>query len=146
MTGDDTIFGNFLDYYSRRSFSEKPVKAGHRSRPSWGAVVTAPPARPSRSFEAPEHTNGSALSLAVPEALVEAVAERVADLLAERLPAQGPAPWLDVDGAAAYLASPKSRVYELVAAKRVRHYRDGRRVLFKAEDLDAALSVREVET
>jgi len=108
--------------------------------------VTARPARPPRSFEGREHTNGSALSLAVSEALVEAVAERVADLLAERLPAQGPAPWLDVDGAAEHLSCPKSRVYELIAAKRVRHFRDGRRVLFKAEDLDAALSVREVET
>ena len=108
--------------------------------------MTARPARPSRSFEAPERTNGSALSLAVPSELVEAVAERVAELLVERLPMQGPAPWLDVDGAAEYLSCPKSRVYEFIAAKRVRHFRDGRRVLFRREDLDAALSVREVET
>jgi len=107
-------------------------------------MSAAPPARPSRSFEGPEHTNGS-FSLAVPPELVEAVAERVAEVLAERAPTASDG-YLGVEEAAAYLASPKSRVYELVAAKRVRHYRDGRRVLFKAEDLDAALSVREVET
>ena len=108
--------------------------------------MSARPARPARPFEAPERTNGTALSLAVPAELVEAIAQRVADLLAERLPAQrGPAPWLDVDGAAEHLSCPKSRVYELIAAKRVRHYRDGRRVLFKAEDLDAVLRVRGVE-
>ena len=108
--------------------------------------MTARPARTPASFEGREHTNVSPLSLAVPPELVEAIAERVAELLVERLPAQGPAPWLDVDGAAEYLACPKSRVYEFIAAKRVRHFRDGRRVLFRREDLDAALSVREVET
>ena len=106
--------------------------------------MTARPARPSPSFEAGEHTNGSPLSLAIPEALVEAVAERVAEVLAERAPTASDG-YLGVEEAAAYLASPKSRVYELVAAKRVRHYRDGRRVLFKAEDLDAVLRVRGVE-
>jgi excisionase family DNA binding protein len=98
--------------------------------------VTARPARPPRSFEAPERTNGSALSLAVPEALVEAVAERVAELLAERLPAQGPAPWLDVDGAADYLACKPHRVYDLVAEGRLRCAKDGRRSLFRREWLD----------
>jgi len=104
--------------------------------------VSSPSPRPSRSLGAPDHT--SALALTVPPELVEAVAVRVVDLLAGRLPAQRDG-YLGVEEAAAYLACPKSRVYELVAAKRVRHYRDGRRVLFKAEDLDAVLRVRGVE-
>ena len=102
--------------------------------------MSAPPARPSRSFEAPERTNGAALSLAIPEALVEAVAQRVAELLVERLPAQhGPEPWLDVDAAAVYLACRPHRVYDLVAEGRVRCAKDGRRSLFRREWLDVYL-------
>ncbi len=98
--------------------------------------MTAPPARPSRSFEGSERTNGS-LSLAVPPELVEAVAQRVADLLVERLPAQrGPEPWLDVDAAADYLACRPHRVYDLVAEGRLRCAKDGRRSLFRREWLD----------
>jgi len=77
------------------------------------------------------------LALEVPCELVEALAERVADLLAERLPAQrGPAPWLDVDGAADYLACKPHRVYDLVAEGRLRCAKDGRRSLFRREWLD----------
>lgn len=82
----------------------------------------------------------SSLSVAVPvpPELVEAVAVRVVELLADRLPADRGG-YLDADGAAAYLARPKSRVYELVAAGRLAHYRDGRSLLFRPGDLDAAL-------
>jgi len=105
--------------------------------------VSAPPLRPPAHSSEVGHTNRP-LALEVPSALVEAVAVRVADLLAERVPPERDG-YLGVEEAADYLACPKSRVYELVAAKRVRHYRDGRRVLFKAEDLDAVLRVRGVE-
>lgn len=105
--------------------------------------MTAPPTRPPHSLEGPGHTNAS-LALTVPPELVEHLAVRVADVLAERAPTASDG-YLGVEEAAAYLACPKSRMYELVAAKRVRHYRDGRRVLFKAEDLDAVLRVREAE-
>ncbi len=99
--------------------------------------MSARPARTPRTFEAPERTNGSSLSLAVPPELVEAVAERVAELLVERLPAQhGPEPWLDVDAAAVYLACRPHRVYDLVAEGRVRCAKDGRRSLFRREWLD----------
>lgn len=84
-------------------------------------------------------SNGSALSLAVPAELVEAVAARLADLLTERLPEQGPTPWLDVDGAAEYLACKPHRVYDLVAEGRVRCAKDGRRSLFRREWLDEYL-------
>jgi len=101
--------------------------------------VSAPPARPSPTFEARERTNPG-LALEVPEALVEAVAQRVADLLVERLPAQrGPEPWLDVDAAADYLACRPHRVYDIVAEGRLRCAKDGRRSLFRREWLDAYL-------
>lgn len=82
--------------------------------------------------------------LAIPDALLDALAERVADHLAARI-APAPDPYLTVEEAAAYLARPKSRVYELVAARRLRHHRDGRALLFRHADLDACLDVVEPE-
>lgn len=79
-----------------------------------------------------------ALALGVPPELVEAIAARVSDLLCERLPTR-PEPYLDVNGAAEYLAAKRSRIYELVESGRLRTHRDGRRLLFRREDLDAAL-------
>ncbi|MEK6276923.1 MAG: helix-turn-helix domain-containing protein [Actinomycetota bacterium] len=79
------------------------------------------------------------LTLSIPPELVEAIAVRVAELLAERL--EPPAdPYLDADAAAEYLAAPRSRVYELVERRRLRPHRDGRRLLFRRADLDAALT------
>jgi len=46
-------------------------------------------------------------------------------------------PWLDVRGAAAHLACGSKRIYDLVAQRRVRFARDGRRLLFRVEWLDA---------
>ena len=97
--------------------------------------MTARPARPPRTFEAPEHTNGSGLSLAVPPELVEAVAERVAELLVERH-APEPEPWIGVEQAADHLACPKSRLYALVSAGRIPHRKDGSRLLFRRTELD----------
>jgi excisionase family DNA binding protein len=77
------------------------------------------------------------LALTVPPDLVQAIAERTAELLAEQLPNR-PEPYLDVDGAAAYLSAPVSRIYDL-RRQGVRHYKDGTRLLFKREDLDAWL-------
>jgi excisionase family DNA binding protein len=69
----------------------------------------------------------------VPDELVEAVAHRAAELLAGRLP---PDPWLDVAGAAEYLACPPSRIYALVSACRIPVHRDGSRLLFRRSELD----------
>ena len=80
----------------------------------------------------------------VPDVLLDALAERVADHLAAHV-VPPPAPYLIVEEAAAYLCRPKSRVYELVAAKRLRHHRDGRTLLFRHVDLDACLDVVEPE-
>jgi excisionase family DNA binding protein len=103
--------------------------------------MAAQPLRPRDSGQSEIHPSAG-LALAVPPELVDAIAGRVVDLLEERgLVGQsmGPEPWLGVDEAAAHLASPPSRVYDLVAQRRVRHARDGRRLLFRASWLDEAL-------
>ena len=82
--------------------------------------------------------------LAVPDGLLDALAERVAGHLADRV-VPTPAAYLTVAEAAEYLRRPKSRIYELVACKRLRHRRDGRTLLFRHEDLDGCLDVVEVE-
>ena len=75
-------------------------------------------------------------SLPVPDALLDAIADRVAARLVQHA---GPSPWLNVTQAAAYIAAPRSRVHDLVARGKLRPHRDGRRLLFRAADLDAAL-------
>ena len=75
----------------------------------------------------------------IPTELVDAIAERVAAKLA----APASEPWLDVAGAAEYLACPTSRIYDLVAKKQLEVRRDGRRVLTRREWLDAAVGGRE---
>lgn len=79
------------------------------------------------------------LALTVPDELVEAVAGRVADLLAGRLDSSEPEPWLGVERAAAHLDCPTSRVYDLIAQRRIRTVRDGRRVLTRRQWLDEYL-------
>jgi excisionase family DNA binding protein len=75
------------------------------------------------------------LTLGVPGELVEAIAERAAELLTEQMPP--PSPYLDVDGAAEYLACSSSRIYALTSTRRIPHHRDGSRLLFRREELDA---------
>jgi len=81
--------------------------------------------------------NAQGATLAVPPELVEQIAQRAAELLAEQAPAAGPVGFLDVDGAAEFLACPKSRVYALVSADRLPHHRDGSRLLFDPGELRA---------
>jgi hypothetical protein len=84
---------------------------------------------------------GAAIDLG--EGFVEALAPLVAAEVAELMePAE---PWLDVEQAAAYLACPASRIYDLVSAYKsdsdagLEYRRDGRRLLFRREWLDAVL-------
>jgi excisionase family DNA binding protein len=84
--------------------------------------------------------SASALELRVPEAFAHAIAERVADLLAASLnTASQPEPWVGVEQAAEHLACPTSRIYDLVSQRRITPRRDGRRLLFKRSQLDAAI-------
>lgn len=80
------------------------------------------------------------LALEIPEAVVERIAERAAEIVLDRLAERGPEPWIDVDDAAVHLACTRKRVYDLVAQRRVRVFRDGRRLLFRRSWLDEALA------
>ena len=82
--------------------------------------------------------NESSLSLAVPPELVELVAARAAELVEDR-ERQAAEPWLDVEEAALYIAAKRQRVYDLVSQGRLRHCREGRRLLFRREWLDGCL-------
>jgi excisionase family DNA binding protein len=88
----------------------------------------------------------SGLDAALVDALDDPALDRLAEVLAPRLTALiqqrssvpgRQAAWLDVDGAAERLACPKSRIYALVSAKRIPHSKDGSRLLFRPEELDA---------
>ena len=76
-------------------------------------------------------------------ALTDQLADAIADRLATRLtpPTVDTTPWMNVEQAAAYIVAPVSRVYDLVARERdpLPHHRDGRRLLFHRDDLDAYL-------
>ena len=98
--------------------------------------------RPGASPESVGPSSG--LALAVPAELIEAIAGRVVELLTDQAEPTATG-YLDAEAAAEYLAAPKSRIYELAAAGRVRHYRDGRRLLFKPSDLDELLEVKGIE-
>lgn len=76
----------------------------------------------------------SEFRLEIPDEFVDTIADRVAERLEQ--PAEA---WLDVDQAAAYIAAPRSRIYDWIAQGRVKCRRDGRRVLFRRAWLDAAL-------
>jgi excisionase family DNA binding protein len=81
------------------------------------------------------------LPLLVPGELVEAIAQRVAELLREQAaPAGEPAsPWLDLEGACAYLGFSRDRLYKLTAAGAIpcRKKRGGQGLLFHRAELDA---------
>lgn len=68
---------------------------------------------------------------------VEVIARRVAELIA--VPAQAAPAWVDAAGAAVHLATSTARIYDLVQLRKLEPRRDGRRLLFRLEDLDAYL-------
>jgi excisionase family DNA binding protein len=81
------------------------------------------------------------IGIEVPKKLIDAIAERVVSLLSERVESE-PERWIGVDQAAVHLACPKSRIYDLVSARRIPHERDGSRLLFRRADLDEWVSSR----
>lgn len=102
------------------------------------------PAADSRVGAAMSTDQSNGLSLGVPPALVDAIATRVAERMTEQMP-EPPTPYLKIEEAAEYLACPVSRIRDLKDQGKLRHYRDGRRLLFRREDLDGALTIREPE-
>jgi excisionase family DNA binding protein len=73
------------------------------------------------------------------EALAE-LAERLVPLIAARLVPSGESPWLNAADAARHLACSRGRLYDLVQVGRLEPRRDGRRLLFRRDDLDAYLA------
>jgi excisionase family DNA binding protein len=67
--------------------------------------------------------------------LTDECLERLADLLAERLASPDDGGWLDVTGAATYLACSSSRIYALSSQGALPCERDGSRLLFSRADL-----------
>ncbi len=78
------------------------------------------------------------VTFALPPELLEAIAARAAELVEDRV-AEAPEPWLDVHEAAEYLRCKPQRIYDLVSQGRLRHRKDGRRLLFRRSELDAYL-------
>lgn len=54
-------------------------------------------------------------------------------------------PYLNVEQASAYIAAPKQRIYDLLAARRFPKFKDGRRVLVRRDHLDAYIEGRPIE-
>ena len=69
----------------------------------------------------------------------DAELDALADLLAERVQARlgAGSPWLRAPEAAAYLACPESRIRKLTMTGELPSHQDGRRVLYRRDELDA---------
>ncbi len=74
--------------------------------------------------------------------LAEKLAPRIALALAARHASEKEARWLNSDQAAEYLACSRGRLYDLVQLGKLEPRRDGRRLLFRREELDAYLERR----
>jgi excisionase family DNA binding protein len=80
------------------------------------------------------------------EQFVELLLDQFADRIARRLHELQPAasaetgsPWLNLNGAAAYLDWPRQRLYKLTAAGEIPHYKHDGRLLFNRHELDSWL-------
>jgi excisionase family DNA binding protein len=78
-----------------------------------------------------------AASFEVPGQLVEAIAARVAELVTAASP-EPVSPWLDVDGACAYLGFSRNTLYRLTAARAIpcRKKANGQGLRFRRDELD----------
>lgn len=69
---------------------------------------------------------------------VRAIAEQAAAIVTEQVSTTvNTSPWLNTDQAADYIAAKPGRVHDLVALGKLTPRRDGRRLLFRADELDA---------
>jgi Protein of unknown function (DUF3631) len=111
------------------------IAAAHRA----GHITTeeAPSARPRADAQARLGGAGTVsepISFPIPEELVEVIAERAAEMVVEEL--GNGSPWLTREAAARYLSLPVSR---LEKDKQIPCHREGRRVLYHRDELDAYL-------
>jgi excisionase family DNA binding protein len=86
----------------------------------------------------------SPLTVEIPAAVVDAIADAVIARLPPNFTSnqgvKAGSPWLNVDQAAQYIGdAPSSRVYDLTQQRKLTPHRDGRRLLFHRDDLDAYL-------
>jgi hypothetical protein len=80
------------------------------------------------------------LSFDIGDELVEEIAERAAELVASRQEKAANGEWLRGAGRiAAYIDSPRSRVYALVSARRIPVHHDGTALIARRSELDAWL-------
>lgn len=82
--------------------------------------------------------SGLDVVLQLSDAQVDAIARRVAELL-DQPSMPEPSRWLDAAGAAEHLATRPDRIYDLVQLGKLVPRRDGRRLLFRRDELDAYL-------
>ena len=80
----------------------------------------------------------AAVELNLPDELLEQIAQRAAAIVAESTTTAS-TPWLSTEQAADYLACKPARIHDLVQLRKLESRRDGRRLLFRREDLDAYL-------
>jgi excisionase family DNA binding protein len=80
-----------------------------------------------------------ALALSLPAEAIETIAERAAELVLARLQADiaGGSPWLDWQGAADYLGCKPKRIRNLTSQGRIPFHREGGRVVYHRQELDA---------
>jgi excisionase family DNA binding protein len=81
-------------------------------------------------------------SISIPAELLEHVAQRAADLAVERLGGEGDeaSPFLTIPEAAVYARCKRQRIDDLLSARRLTRYKDGRRTLVSRTELDAHLA------
>jgi excisionase family DNA binding protein len=78
------------------------------------------------------------LTVEVPSEVLEQVARRAAELVMKRQNVSM-SPWLNTAQAAEHLCCTPDRIYDLVALHKLDPRRDGRRLLFRRDTLDAYL-------
>ena len=84
-------------------------------------------------------TLGSAVvNVALSDADVERIAEAVRTQTGGEATVE---PWLDVPRAAAYLACKRKRIYDLKSEGRLRYAKEGGRLIFRREWLDAVIEL-----
>ena len=79
------------------------------------------------------------IGLTIPASLLDALAERVARrVLSQLAPPQASSPWLDVEGALAFLPFSRDQLYKLTSAKAIpfRKKRGGQGLLFHRGELE----------
>jgi excisionase family DNA binding protein len=84
------------------------------------------------------------LALAIPPALLEAIAQRAAEIVLQTLDRQpnSDSPYLTISEAAAYARCKRQRIDDLLSARRLTRYKDGRRTLVLKAELEAWLQRR----